>query len=344
MNSLSVTGMVAGNVCEMIIDTGSNITICRPDVLKRSGGESKFVLHPVNVNVKTATGEMTPIRNKGNLEIRIGATAVNHDVWVADIENECIIGLDFLSLNCCLVDVPGQCLRIGKDEVPLKRTYLESTPGCRKVLLAESCVIPPRSEALVPGKLDGAFSTYETWGSVCPAGDGSFSKKILVGRTLVTLGNSAFPVRVVNVSDASLNVAKGSELAVCEAVEYVSSVEPLENPKSNTEIPSHIYKLFERSSTYLDKDQKDKLHTLLTEYADIFSSGPQDIGKTSKVKHSIDTGESRPIRQPARRLPLAKLDLASKAIKEMSDQGVIESSSSPWTACKEEGRNKSLLC
>lgn len=56
------------------------------------------------------------------------------------------------------------------------------------------------------------------------------------------------------------------------------------------------------------------------------------MGRTSRVKHKIDTGASRPIRQSARRLPISKMKEAAKAIDDMKEQGIIEPSSSPWAA------------
>ena len=64
----------------------------------------------------------------------------------------------------------------------------------------------------------------------------------------------------------------------------------------------------------------------------MFSEGSHDLGRTSEVKHTIDTGDARPIRQPARRLPLSRMEEASQLISDMSKQGIIEPSSSPWTA------------
>ena len=62
----------------------------------------------------------------------------------------------------------------------------------------------------------------------------------------------------------------------------------------------------------------------------MFSDGSDDIGRTSLTSHKIDTGDQKPIKQPPRRLPLAKVDIAQKAIKEMHEQGVVEPSNSPW--------------
>ena len=45
------------------------------------------------------------------------------------------------------------------------------------------------------------------------------------------------------------------------------------------------------------------------------------------MKHSIDTGNSKPIKIPPRRLTYAK-----KEISKMLDDDVIEPSDSPWSA------------
>ena len=42
-------------------------------------------------------------------------------------------------------------------------------------------------------------------------------------------------------------------------------------------------------------------YELLCEFQDIFSTGPQDLGKTELTKHVIDTGAAAPYRQPPRR-------------------------------------------
>jgi hypothetical protein len=50
------------------------------------------------------------------------------------------------------------------------------------------------------------------------------------------------------------------------------------------------------------------------------------------VYHRIDTGNARPIRQPLRRLPLAKQAEVSGMLDEMQRRGIIEESDSPWSS------------
>ena len=93
-----------------------------------------------------------------------------------------------------------------------------------------------------------------------------------------------------------------------------------------------LQELYERSAEGLDSFQKEKLHELLADFEDIFSKGAQDLGRTSLTSHGIDTGDSRPIRQPPRRLPISQMEEARKAVETMVRDGVIERSNSPWKA------------
>ena len=84
------------------MDTGSNISIVRPDILS---GEDQNLIEPVNSCLRTVTGERAPIHGKGQLQLGIGSLLVPQELWVADIHDDCIRGLDFLQSNDCLVNL-----------------------------------------------------------------------------------------------------------------------------------------------------------------------------------------------------------------------------------------------
>ena len=67
------------------------------------------------------------------------------------------------------------------------------------------------------------------------------------------------------------------------------------------------------------------------EFSDVFSKDKNDLGRTGLAKHKINVGNCPPIRQPTRVPPLAKRE-AAKAINKMSEQGIIDPSSSPWAS------------
>ena len=78
----------------------------------------------------------------------------------------------------------------------------------------------------------------------------------------------------------------------------------------------------------MNAGQQRQLHKLLIEFQDIFSKGPQDLGKTGLAKHEINTGDAVSVRQHPRRLPLAQREESFKAVEEMQKQGIIELSGS----------------
>ena len=90
--------------------------------------------------------------------------------------------------------------------------------------------------------------------------------------------------------------------------------------------------LFERSCKDLDPGQRKDLVNLLSEFSDVFAASPSDLGRTEVVRHEIDTGDARPIRQPARQLPIHRRNEAEEHVKDMLERGIIEPSNSPWAS------------
>lgn len=50
------------------------------------------------------------------------------------------------------------------------------------------------------------------------------------------------------------------------------------------------------------------------------------------MKHRIDVGNAKPIKLPPRRLPIHQKEVAEQEINNMLDNGIIESSNSPWAS------------
>ena len=186
-DSLIVHGTIEAASCDMVIDTGSNITILRPDVLGRVSKDIDIDVHPVDSLLRTVTGETTPVRSRGKLALQIGTVKMIHDVWIADIENECILGLDFLISNDCVVDVQESCLRIGSEEVRLKRSRVIEEPICHRVMVAETWLVPPKSEAIIPGVLDDDGKAVRGWGELNPTKMPGLSRDILVARWWISV-------------------------------------------------------------------------------------------------------------------------------------------------------------
>ncbi len=76
-----------------------------------------------------------------------------------------------------------------------------------------------------------------------------------------------------------------------------------------TDLPEYLQPLVEGVADDLTPRQREELVAAIYEYWDVFSSGPADMGRTGLVKHTIDTGEQRPIWLPPRRLLIIKQEI-----------------------------------
>lgn len=147
-----MAGTINGASCEITLDTGSNISIVRPDILK---DVSSDLLQPVHSYIRTVTGEQAPIHGKGQLQLGIGPLVIPQELWVADIQDQCILGLDFLYPNGCQVNLRDQLLTIGEHQIPLKRSSIVTDQVCKAVLVRKVC-LPPLAETIVPVRVEGA--------------------------------------------------------------------------------------------------------------------------------------------------------------------------------------------
>ncbi|CAC5390019.1 unnamed protein product [Mytilus coruscus] len=63
----------------------------------------------------------------------------------------------------------------------------------------------------------------------------------------------------------------------------------LENDENG--LPELLQDLLTRSSTDLTPKEQTTIAALLNKYQDVFSTSPEHIGRTNKIKHSVDTGD-----------------------------------------------------
>ena len=68
------------------------------------------------------------------------------------------------------------------------------------------------------------------------------------------------------------------------------------------------------------------------QYSDIFVGPDGNVGRPDLAAHTLDTGDSKLVKLPLRRLPLSQREVAELEIENMLQKGVIESSCSPWAS------------
>ncbi len=76
--------------------------------------------------------------------------------------------------------------------------------------------------------------------------------------------------------------------------------------------------------------EREELAAAIYEFWDVFSSSPTDMRRTGLVRHTIDTGDQRPIHLPPRHLPIAKQEIEQEEVQKMLDRCMIELCQSSW--------------
>ena len=105
----------------------------------------------------TATGTTSSFIGQTCVEIQIDQHKFFHNVLIADINNDAILGIDFLTANNCDVLLSKSCLDVQGDKIPCFR-YSNEISTCCRITVSENIVIPPGTEMIVPGRPTGQIN------------------------------------------------------------------------------------------------------------------------------------------------------------------------------------------
>ncbi|GFW79593.1 retrovirus-related Pol polyprotein from transposon 412 [Trichonephila clavipes] len=270
----------------------------------------------------TVTGEKIDIHGKLKVKIKFGDTTYQHAVYVADIADPFILGLDFLKKHGFTLDFNKNELRSIHEEVTIFKIE-HRTESIRQVTANENITIPPRTEIIVPGYIGNDVS----FNSGLIGSAENKANGLLIASTLVDLSRKTIPVRICNVTEKPRVFQKGEVLATCSPVTCVCKSSSLLISNSPQQLTPDLLENAELSPNR-KAPQKDCSKNLKT----CFSRNSSDIGHTTVTQHRIDTADHPPIKQHPRRLPFAKQEEVGTLLREMQENDIIEPSSSPWAS------------
>ncbi|GFW55657.1 retrovirus-related Pol polyprotein from transposon 412 [Trichonephila clavipes] len=133
-------------------------------------------------------GEKIDIHGKLKVKIQFGDTTYQHAVYVADIADPFILGLDFLKEHGFTLDFNKNELRSIHEEVTIFKIE-HRTESIRQVTANENITIPPRTEIIVPGYIGNDVSFNS--GLIGTAENKA--NGLLIASTLVDLSRKTIP-------------------------------------------------------------------------------------------------------------------------------------------------------
>ncbi|XP_057190663.1 uncharacterized protein LOC130554808 [Triplophysa rosa] len=355
--SLMILLTADGVPVHAVIDTGAEATIMSEETYSKLPVKSASGLK--NVHLRNAETGREMIATGGvKVEFKIGTKIMEWTVCIAPICDTLLLGLDFLKAADFTIHASGKVF-MGSELIP---AYISEGKGpdyaVSRVMLENDFTVPPECECVVWGVVDDPKPELPAVLEPVSLTDGVSSGSVMINM------EQRIPVRLCNITASSKSLSQGACLGVLiEAYpdpqeismegEGACSAPPkggdsiLQEPNNQPpdvhhvrrvlppnalDLPEHLKQLFTSASEMLTEQQQQMLLALLIEHQAVFAATEDDLGKFSSLKHSIDTGACKPVRQPVRRTPLGFWDEEESHLKKMLDSGIVVPSNSEWAS------------
>jgi hypothetical protein len=112
--SLILVGRIRRCPCIVTVDTGSSLTIVRPEIAKGLPERKPKIRH-----FQTVTGQIIPIFKEVLVHLNLHTCTIKAWALVADIIEEVLLGLDVMCAEDVVLDFHRNVLRIGGQEMPM---------------------------------------------------------------------------------------------------------------------------------------------------------------------------------------------------------------------------------
>jgi hypothetical protein len=173
------------------IYTGTSVTIARPDIV--AGQPERKPSRPYVL--QTASGETIPLLKEALVELTLGRRALRIWVFVAEVTDEFILGLDVLRAYDAFVDLGRHLLLLGQEEVTVWRPGAQHKSA--RVSLTGDEVIQARCKRVVMARLEtplGATNVLIEPTQKCSRDEEFIARALVRARPRV-------PVRILNVTN-----------------------------------------------------------------------------------------------------------------------------------------------
>ena len=334
---------------EAVVNSGAQVSVLSKNFYDSLDNKPKM-LETIRLKGASASGLMSGCRvDKVDVDLGYGLGSYSMPMYVADINDDCILGLDYLKTRGAVIDLGRVVLEVEGLLVTRKYKYANDTSSSiHRVCLSKRGHLWPNSVTRV-------FVTTLTSGNQSVVIHGrNERRKYLVHNALMMSGDSR-NLYLVNDSDQHIHLntctlvaegeyARGVQFIVdtsastggIKNLEKQDGITNMTNTdvhyvlklsadnkcssalfdKSNvmsahafreilmSHLPDHMKYMFLRFCSELSNDQVLRIYSLLATKEKVFSKGETGLGSFTAVKHHIDAGDARPIKQRVRRTPL----------------------------------------
>ena len=341
------------------VDTGATCTILANRIYKLIPNRPDLIGVGVRKLSKMANGQMMTFLGKASFKLDFGNLAINKQIYVADIEDDVLLGSDILKNdNYGPADIlmSSKTMILCGTKIPL--VFKDSVRQLRRITAIMSQTIPAMSQVVIEAKIENNSKSQDV-NSLIVESTQNFTEntKMVLGNTLVNNTKDGHVlIRLMNPKSEPVFIHKNTVMGYGEPVDVVlgtliecenysekgiqrclkkiSKVTDSEDclTVNQAKVPSYLNDLYTEACKDKTQEECNAIGCLLGNYSKCFSQNDQDLGLTNLTTHVIETGNAKPIKQPPRRVPLAFTGEDKKSIDELHQAGVIRPSSSPWAS------------
>ena len=294
-----LSGTLNGTEISLLLDTGAAVTLLRADTWSQITAKTPQQLRSWStVTLVSAGGTPLTIHGCACVELELeGNTFMTDIVVVSPLTAEAILGLDFLQEQQASIDLANKTLHLREKgcDIPLRDpTPSHQSSAVQLVRAVRTVEVPPGSSMEISAStnvaVEGVWLLEEA------------SDKCLlfaVARALVEPTSTTIPVCILNSSEEPVTVYAGMVLATLQGIETptgevgaVSGGEPV--AAVDAEKQEMLWHLAEKSGPDLSPSERDMFYHLLLSYADVMACSTSDLGRTSKLRHHVYTGDTPP--------------------------------------------------
>lgn len=312
-----------------LFDSGSNVSLISYDVYRTIFGKldvpnsEQCKKHSFSVANKSTLN----VSGSVNLTVSLGKYKFNHSFYVAEnIPKPAIIGSDFMNCHAIIVDFANKCIRHRHLAMHFEQIEHRENNNTATIYSNKTVLIPPRTEMFIDCHLGTVPYYFVNAIGVCESHN-NFSAKfpnVLVARSLVNLGKTFTPqILISNYNSEPVEIKSNQCLAT------FSTAEVLENEMTSTGKVDQLKPEVDLSHISSLKAVSE-IKSILNEFSDIMAKSKYDIGKTSLVKHHINTGTHMPIKMAPRRISRAVQKEVEQQIEQLKNKGIITEADGPW--------------
>ena len=193
-------------------------------------------------------------------------------------------------------------------------------------------IIPANSKTILNGYVDNLVACRSTCALLQPTKGSIIPEDIDIVPTIVDHScsdNIFVDVHVTNSTTRTISISSRALLCDLQAV----NIEDIPGKASNSVTAcDSILNMMNLSEAEVTQEQMKKGKHIISEFLNIFSTGEDDIGHTTTVKHGIELKDEQPFKQRHRRIPPAMYQEVKDHLQHLLTNGIIRKSYSPWSS------------